>query len=377
LTEAPSSSSEVAAHLPVSSSSAAAVPAEKTIFDNVRGNAYNPFGTVGAASTVRDLKEKPAEIYGNKFFYISPVDKAGYTAVPFGDGSALIGLDHSPLGSPAALVLGYASSSFGLSLDYSVVKAFVSENKYSARVTDAGDNIGIYFSTAAGLYANASWLTYAESQSVDNDGKTSSRDYSQIEGNLGLTGKSGSLDYDAYVNAIRTGGTGKNTNGDKLVEYRNTFLGTSVNLDLGYTAFQSANARVILGSNNRVWAKFIDYATENSNHSPKGDNRFGLVIAPNLLGEFALTETWLAFAGASNAINVLVGDGLGDDTSYLGLEHTAGTGAYVGLRYQKANLALEATVEANVFNNPFVGFTSITNNNSNNVLAGFGGFVYF
>jgi len=371
LTEAPSSSSEAPSFLPVSSSSAAAVPEGKTIFDNVRGNAFNPYGTVGAASTVRYLKEKPAEIYGNKFFYISPVEQAGYTAVPFGSGSALIGLDHSPWGYPAALVLGYASSSFGLALDYSVDKSFTSAKKYSRRDTYPGDNIGLYFSTPAGLYANANWLTYAQSYSEDYDGDVTTVDFSQLEGNLGLTGKSSSLDYDGYVNVIRTGGTGKLANGDKWTdEY--AFLGLSVNLDLGYTAFQSANARVILGSNNRVFAKFIDYATTNTKGSPKGDNIFGLAIAPNILGEFALTETWLAFAGASNAINVQIGDGDGEsETSYLGLEHTAGTGAYVGLRYQKANLALEATVEADVFNNPFGGF------HGNNVFAGFGGFVYF
>jgi len=361
----PSSSSEFAVYLPASSSSAAAT-AEKTIFDNVRGNAYNPFGTVGAANTVKDLVERPADIYGNKFFYISPVNSIGYTAVPLGSSTALIGLDNAPVGNLAALVLGYANSSFGLSLNYSVDKALNSGKKYSRRGTGAGDNIELYFSTGS-FYANAGWLTYADSYSEDIDGDTQGIDYSQLEGTFGLTGKSGSLDYDGYVNVIRTGGTGTAPNGDKSVdEY--TFLGLAVNLDLGYTAFQSANARVILGSNNRVFAKFLD----NVKNGFKGDNIMGLVITPNILGEFALTETWFTFAGASNAINVILGDGDGDGkTSYLGIAHTPGTGAYVGLRYQKANLALEAQVTANVFDNPFDGFAG------HNILTGFGGFVYF
>jgi len=371
LTEAPSSSSEVAAYLPVSSSSAAvAVPEGKTIFDAVRGNAFNPYGTVGAASTVRDLAEKPAEIYGNKFFYISPVTSVGYTALPLGDGSVLIGLDKTPLPSSnlASWVLGYANSSFGLSLDYSVSKAWQSADKYSTRTTGAGDNIGIYFSTTGGLYANANWLTYGTSTSVDYDGDTSVEDYSQIEGNVGLTGKSGSLDYDGYLNVIRTGGTRKLPNGDKYID-GNTFLGLAVNLDLGYTAFQSANARVIFGSNNRIVAISID----NVKDGFKGDNIMGVVISPNILGEFALTENWLTFAGASNAINVIIGDGDGDSkTSGFAVAHSNnGSGAYVGLRYQKANLALEATVEANVFNNPAGGFAG------SSMFAGFGGFVYF
>jgi len=362
----PSSSSEIAVYLPVSSSSAAAP--EKTIFDTVRGNAYNRHGTVGAANTVRDLVERPADIYGNKFFYISPIESVGYTAVPLGDGSALIGLDKSPIGNLAALVLGYANSSFGISLDYSVDKSFASDSdrKISGRYTGAGDNIGIYFSAGA-LYANASWLTYAESGTEDHDGDTYGEDYSQLEGVVGLTGKSGSLDYDGYVNVIRTGGSRTIPNGDKYVD-DNTFLGLSVNLDLGYNAFQSPNARIILGSNNRIFAKFID----NVKNGFKGDNIMGLVITPNILGEFALTETWLAFAGASNAINVAIGDGDGNSkTSNFGIKHTDWTDAYVGLRYQKANLALEAQVTANMFDNPAGGFAN------NPMFASFGGFVYF
>ncbi|MDR2594940.1 MAG: hypothetical protein LBC87_09260 [Fibromonadaceae bacterium] len=369
---ATSSSSEVATSLPVVSSSSAAAVREKTIFDNVRGNAYNPFGTVGAASTVRDLVEKPADIYGNKFFYISPVTSVGYTAVPLGSGSALIGLDNAPVGNLAALVFGYANSSFGFALNYSVNKAFASQDKLSTRRTSAGDNIELYFSSGA-FYANAGWLTYGQSYSADYDGDTESQDYSQIEGTVGLTGKSGSFDYDGYVNVIRTGGTGTDSDGNKYADnsstQQNTFLGLAVNLDLGFNVFQSPNARVIFGSNNRVFAMLFDNVKSNDY---KGDTKMGLVISPNILGEFALTETLLAFAGASNAIDVVIGDGDGNGkTSALGIAHTPGTGAYVGLRYQKANLALEAQVTANMFDNPFGGF------NGSNMFAGFGGFVYF
>jgi len=367
----PSSSSEVAVYLPVSSSSAAA--SEKTIFDNVRGNAYNPFGTVGAANKVRDLVERPADIYGNKFFYISPVTSVGYTAVPLGGGSALIGLDNSSTsyGSLAALVFGYANSSFGFSFSYSVDKDFASQDKSSVRRTNAGDNIELYFSSGA-FYANASWLTYGPSYSADYDGNTESVDYSQLEGTVGLTGKSGSVDYDGYVNVIRTGGTGVDSDGNKYADnspaQQNTFLGLAVNLDLGYNVFQSANARVILGSNNRVYAMLFD----NVKDTYKGDTKMGLVISPNILGEFALTENWFTFAGASNAIDLLIGDGDGiGKTSYFGIKSLDVTGAYVGLRYQKANLALEATVTANVFDNPAGGFAGSP------MFAGFGGFVYF
>jgi len=348
-------------------------PEGKTIFDNVRGNAYNPYGTVGAASTVRDLVEKPADIFGNQFFYISPVRSArtnisGYTALPFGGNSVLLGLDHDPTENLASWILGYANSSFGIALDYSVSKLFTSNKtiKTSTRTTYPGDNIGVYFSSGE-LYANANWLTYGQSSSTDVDGNSSSEDYSQIEGTVGLSGKSGSFNYDAYVNGIRTGGTRKDKDDNKSVD-QHTFLGGSLNFDIGYTAFQSSNARVIAGSNNRIVAKFFD-GVQNGR---KADQQFGLVIAPNILGEFGLTENWLTFAGASNDINVLAGDGQGNSsTSRLGIAHADGTDAYVGIRYQKANLALEAEVAANVFNNPVGGFAG------SNMFVGFGGFVYF
>jgi len=352
----------------------------KTIFDSyVRGNAYNPYKTVGAASTVRDLVEKPADIYGNQFFYISPVRSertniSGYTALPFDGSSVLLGLDHNPTGNLSSWILGYANSSFGFALDYSVSKIFESDKdkKTSTRTTKPGDNIGLYVSSGT-LYANASWLTYGESYSTNHDGDvpgntTISEDYSQIEGTIGLVGKFGSsLNYETYVNAIRTGGTQTNKDGEKFVD-ENTFLGGSFNFDLGYIAFQSSNARVIAGSNNRVVAKF----TDGVKGGKKADNQWGLVIVPNILGEFALTETLLTFAGASNSINALAGDGKGESKkSRLDIAHTDGTDAFIGLRYQKANLAFEAEVANNIFNNPLGGF------NGNTMFVGFGGFVYF
>ncbi|MCL1955877.1 MAG: hypothetical protein FWF63_01015 [Fibromonadales bacterium] len=377
-----SSSSEIAVIPPPvsSSSSEEATPVSapvvategKTIFDSVRGHAYNPYGTVGAASNVTDLVTTPSDINGQKFFYVSPTDRLGYTAFPLGDnGSALLGLDNSPLGNPAALILGYANSFFGIALNYSVAKIWrdSSNVKVSSRVTWAGDNIGLYLSfplSFATLYVNANWLTYANSGVYKNGSDETKRDYSEIQGNAGLTGSSGSLSYDGYLSLVRTGGSVTLPNKDKLVDL-NAYLGSALNFNIGYAVLQSSAARVIAGSNNYFSMRIYDKLGVIRN-----DYLIGFVISPNILAEVSLSDSWLAFTGATHAINLIAGDNdVNRNTSKLEIAHRDETGAFAGLRYQKTHWAVEAQVCADVFNSPFSGF------NGSNVLAGFGGFINF
>jgi len=379
LVAAPSSSSEVAVFLqPVLSSSSAAATAEpqgKTIFDSVRGHAYNPYSTVGAASTVRDLVEKPSDINGQKFFYVSPTDRLGYTAFPISDGhSALLGLDNSPIGNPAALVLGYANSFFGLALNYSVSKAWQSDSETERymRFTSPGDNIALYLSiplSFATIYANANWLTYDLSVKSKIEGKTSQQDFSEIKGNLGLTGGLGSLNYDGYLSVIRTGGTFIASSGDKFIDSTgtNTYLGSAISFNIGYVALQNSNARVIVGTNNSFSVRFYDKIDVT-----RSDHIIGFAIAPNILGEVSLFENWLAFAGATHAINLLAGDNDKiSTTSLLEIASRDETGAFAGIRYQRTNWAVEAQVATSLLNNPFGGF------NGNDMFARFGGFINF
>jgi hypothetical protein len=373
-----SSSSEIAVALlpPALSSSSVeetkpAAPESKTIFDFVRGHAYNPYSTVGAASSVGDLITIPSDINGQKFFYVSPTDRLGYAAFPLGGGTAMLGLDNSSLGSPAALVLGYANSLFGFALDYSVAKNWMSNDSIgvkSARATSPGDNIGLYVSMPLGsatLYANANWLTYGLSSYVDYDGSKTTSDSSYIAANIGLTDNSGSLGYDIYLNAYRYGST-KNENGEKLVG-KESFWDFGLNFNIGYAALQSSVARIIVGSNNSLILDLYDKAGD-----MKSDYVIAFYIAPNILGEAALSDNLLAFAGAKHILRLIAGDGDRDDnTSALIVEHANGTWAFAGLRYQKTHWALESQVSANMFSNPFGGF------NGSNMLAGFGGFIYF
>jgi len=365
-----SSSSEIS-YAPVSSSSAEAksvAPAGKTVFDNLRGHAYNPYSTQGAASTVEDLITLPGDIYGKKFFYVSPTEYLGYTAFDLFGGSTLLGLDNSSIGSPAALILGYATPVFGFALNYSVSKVWNSnsDTDVSTRTTYPGDNIGLYFSMPLGfanLYANAGWLTYDQSTSADYDGNETQEDYSTIDASVGLTGDIGSLSYDAFFGFVRTGGTFINDDGDKAVD-ENTSLALALGFNLGYTALQSSTARIIVGLNNAVGIAFSD----DVNNIQEGDNVIGLIISPNILGEVILFDNWLAFAGANHSLIFAAGDKDGDDdTSLSQLRHTPRTETIVGLRYQKTNWALESQVSAN----PFEAL------NGENIFASFGGFIYF
>lgn len=381
-----SSSSEIAVSLlppPASSSSSETViietkpasPEGKTVFDSLRGHAYNPYGTVGAASTVLDLITTPSDINEQKFIYISPTNRLGYAAFGIGSSTAMLGLDNSPWGSPAALILGYANSAFGIALNYSVAKTWQSDSNIDLlRRTSPGDNIGLYLSVPLGsatFYANANWLTTITdensegSYSLDYDDSETTFDDSQMIANLGLTDKLGSLTYDVFLNVIRSGITISNDD-YKSVDI-NSYFGFALNFNIGYAALQNSTARVIVGANNYFYTAFYD-KTKNVN----GDNIMIFSTVPNILAEFSLFDNWLAFAGAGQALRLRAGDGDRDSkTSLLSIWHSNSSGAFAGIRYQRTNWALEAQISSNMFNNPFGGFSG------DDMFAGLGGFVYF
>jgi len=337
-------------------------PAGKTIFDNVRGDAYNPYGTVGVGPTVLDLVRRPNELYGQKFFYVSPTSRRGYTTFPAGGNTAVVGLDNQYRGGALpALILGYATPSFGIALDYSISKSWTSTQTTDTRTTNAGDNIGLNFSMPFGastLYANVGWLTYAPSGTTEVGSAETSQDYSELQLKAGLLNNSGSLKYDAYLNIVRTGGSSN----DSIVD-QYTHLGTALHFNLGYAALNNSNMRITLGANNHFSIAFYDKI---KNPALKSDNIMGFVITPNILGEVSLTENWLGFAGATHSIDIVAGDGDRDNkTSNLSIRQTRGTWAHIGVRYQKPTWALEALLKDG------------SNGNGNVVFSEFGGFLYF
>ena len=382
-----SSSEVVATFLPIvalSSSSEAIVetkptaPEGKTIFDSVRGNAYNQYGTVGAASTVEDLITTPSDINGQRFFYVSPTDRLGYSAFGIGSGTAMLGLDNSPLGSPAALILGYANSAFGIALNYSVAKVWLSDSESRGRRTSPGDNIELYLSMPLGsatIYANGGWLTTDTNEDKrdghgsfveEDDVSKTTLDDSQITANVGITDKLGSMSYDLYLNVTRAGVT-RIIDGDKFID-EDSYLAFTLNFNMGYTALQNSTARVIVGANSYFYMEFYDKTTNR-----KGDNKIGFITIPNILAELCLFDNWLAFAGTRQALHLKAGDGDRDSkTSELSIRHSDISGAFAGIRYQRTNWAVEAQISTDVFYDPFIGFADKVA-----MFTSFGGFIYF
>jgi hypothetical protein len=369
-----------------------AKPAGSASFDAVRGHSYNPFGIAGAASSVYDLIVVPSDIYGKKFFYVSPTDKLGYASFDLFGGSTLLGLSNSPYDIPK-LVLGFATPGFGVALEYSINKRWTETKApvgdetatISHRETDYGDNIGLYFSLPLGsatAYANAKWFTYqstydevAGAPDPYPNGWTKV-DYSNINGNVGLLGSLGALNYDTYLNIERSGGTMTSSYedfssmGEKVVT-DDSYLSTALNVNLGYAALKNETTRVIVGFNNMLGITFLD-EVDSGDANLAGGNIIKLTISPNILGEVVLADNWLAFAGAKHDINFIFGEETPreGDTSETSISQTA-TQAFLGIRYQKTNWAFEAQVADNIFNNPFGGFAG------NNMFLSAGGFIYF
>ena len=359
----------------------------KTIFDAVRGHAYNPYSITGAASTVNDLVTTPSDIYQQKFIYVSPSDFLGYTAFNLGSASGFMGLDNSRDNDELAnLILGFANSGFGIAFSMAFGKWFTSYSGRDTWTTEPGDNFGFYFSVPMGssatLYANLGWLTYAESRSETGGGMPSySSKSSTVSTSIGVTGTVGTFNYDAFLEGLRMGTTIDNDGDESISDDTETDVYLGFNFSI--TALQSTTARVLVGFNNGIGVRLLD-AIENG---PDADNIVFTAFSPNILGEVALFDNLLAFAGARHNLIFVVGDAdRSNDSSQAIFGQTGskvedvidairnqqepprgGTDAFAGLRYQRNNWALEAIVSTH----PFEVM------DGNNIFAKFGGFVYF
>jgi hypothetical protein len=399
-------------------SSAPAAPAGKTAFDALRGHAYNPFGIAGAANSVKDLVFLPSEINGQRFAYIAPGEGLGYAAFGGLGGSFLLGLDNSPisifpveieygnnpnLNPPlGAFILGYANSGFGVALNVSLGK-YLGKTEHKNGVTESnrltlpGDNLGLYFSLPLGgptIYANANWLTYRLSHRYELTGSPTipptnnwegfdengyrNVDYSEYQGSLGLQGALGSLEYNGYLGVVRHVGTidsdmlrdenSKKVSGKKAVS-KDSYLEAGLGFDIGYVAVQNELGRVIIGANNIFAATYYD-EIETWQDDYKAGNVMELAIAPNILTEWILMDNLLAFGGAMHPLYFNFGgsrtQARNEDISRT-IVYSIPTEAFMGLRYQKTNWALEASFSTH----PFEALAG------NNIFANFGGFVYF
>jgi len=336
-------------------------------FDNLRGPAYNPYGTLGAAPTIADLIAKPSDIYGHKFIYVAPIDYTGYSAFDLAGGSTFLGFGNS-------LILGYAKNSWGLALDLTLNKWwFSSGERYSFDVQETldGDNIGLNVSFAFKdftVYGSTRWLTH---RNAENYGDNTMSRGSAKNVRLGVVGGN-KLIWDIALDFARreidTYGLIYETN-DILGAVNNDILNTiRMKFNLGYKALQNDKARLIVGLNNTFTWNLIEqdfyYYSFNDDFELEAEQDFyelRLNISPNILGEVAFTKHLFAFIGACYDIYLL------DLNGYVQSVQNGYAYSYIGLRYEREGWAVETRLR-NVFEEGY---------DEKNPFINLGGFIYF
>jgi len=329
---------------------------QENSFNTLRGFAYNPYGTLGAAPSIADILQKPSDIYGHKFVYVSPESGSGYSAFDLAGGSALLSFDQS-------LMLGYAKSFYGLLLS-------VSPYKFCNRIYDdsyecsSKSKISLDFSVPLGssvIYAHTGKANTGGYYEEDGDGDIVSykRELSVSEVYIGITGGNRLVwdlrfDFDRYKNSF----SGYGYKSD-FTPYEFDFADYLTDLEFlfnfGYKVLQSDRLKFIVGLNNQFSYQYYSYDYDHV-------SRYYLLatVSPNFLGEFALTKHLLAFVGASYSLSsyvLLYSDDTKIETFSIDNDEP---GAYAGLRYEYKNLAVETRLQSDVFgelfggNNPFI-----------------------
>lgn len=382
---------------------AAAAPAGEADFGSMRGRAYNIVGNQAGVPTVGNYLDKPHTLHGRKMVYVEPTNS--FAALSFGEGSTkFLAFDNSV--GLGMMTLGLATKGFGASFDYAFGKRWRFDTdkqtggaKVERDITNitAGDLLQARFSVPAGAYdlaARAFWITYRNETETktesSNAGTTTTTESDQdfwdygAEVTVSNDPSAKDLFWSAGVLFVRHaadrmtkgGGTTRETNDPDAT------VTLQPNVNVGLAVLKSDNARVLVGVNGSV--PFSVYDGANNKNTNVKDSRFTLdfVATPNILGELALGESWLLFAGAAYFWEVLdvdhetyvTGNGTPAketlNTTILSMTtNTAFVNA--GARFQRRNFAVEASVANNFFNNPLEGF------NGTNFIANLGGFIYF
>jgi len=321
----------------------------------LRGFAYNPYGTLGAPPTISDILQKPSDIYLHKFVYVSPADGSGYSAFDLAGGSALLGFDNS-------LMLGYAKSFYGLLLRVSPYK-YCDRNDNDSYECSSNQDIGLSFSMPLGnsiLYAyTGKFISSDYSDEDDEDIISSKYETSVKKAYIGIKGGNTLVwDLRLGVERYKTSYYGYGFSGFTPYEFKfsNYLTNTEFLFNFGYKIVQNDRLKFIIGSNN---ALSCDY----SSYSYADNSQYNLLatISPNFLGEIALTEHLLAFVGASYDISYLMLLSQNDSTQIEGFAiNNYEPGAYAGLRYEYKNWAIETLLASDAFGelldrkNPFI-----------------------
>ena len=329
-------------------------------FNTLRGFAYNPYGTLGAAPSIADILRMPSDIYGHKFVYVSPVSSSGYSAFDLAGGSALLGFNQS-------LILGYAKSFYGLSFEISPDKSCVNDDGYTCRGN--ADHIGLNFSVPLG---NSTLYARTGRTAAENNRSDVSKD-STKEAAIGITGGN-IMVWDFRLGLNRISARTKRTHYDYenfgVVESDLIMTEPDFQFNFGYKILQSDRVKFIVGLNNRFVWRYVKnkvnysyfYTKEEESYSSNTHYMY-IRVSPNFLGEVILTKHLLAFAGARHIISYdmsLYEDYSSNiEISSLSIR-SLGSDVYAGLRYGQKNWAVETRLQSDAFgevlsgNNPFI-----------------------
>ncbi|MDR1812320.1 MAG: hypothetical protein LBQ87_05800 [Candidatus Fibromonas sp.] len=344
-------------------------PSGEHPFDTLRGFAYNPYGTLGAAPAIADILRMPSDIYGHKFVYVSPVSNSGYSAFDLAGGSALLGFDQS-------LILGYAKSFYGLSLEISLDKFYCLKEYDDYECTQNAGYMRLNFSVPLGnstLYAHTGKTVNENNITAEDIDITSKNSIKEMS--IGITGG------DILVWDFRLGLDLSNPREKRIYyDYENfsnverdlTQTRPEFQFHLGYKILQGDRVKFIVGLNNWFFWQYIKYKTNYSYFYNQEEDSFFydthdiyIRVSPNFLGEVILTKHLLAFVGARHIISY---DSKMETISLFSIANS-GSDAYVGLRYGHKNWAVETRLQSDAFgdaldgNNPFIslgGFIWLT-----------------
>ena len=375
----------------------------------LHGISYNNVNNTAAESTVADNLNKPYKMAASKFVYIEPT--SAFSAVAFGEQSTKF-IAFEMQNNLGLATFGIANKGFGASISYALGKEITftkSRDAYEQTSADqytvsAGDVVRARFALPLGsidLNATVFWLTYQNETSSseefkDSDTKTTTdveNDFWDLGGKVSVSndpsakktfwnaGVTFTRHENAYERERKSGSTSAKT--DTTGKDAHVYIQPEFNI--GGTILQGNRARVLLGLNTRAPLKFYDEFDDDTRKNKDDYFTMGVYAVPNIFAEIKLGNCWHVYGGADYTWAVFTMESEEFITDYNDeidimksnitriRSLTGATTVNLGARFYYSNFALEASIENTFYSNPFRGFAD----GNNNLLANFGGFIYF
>lgn len=364
---------------PVEQPEAAAAPAQG--LNVLHARTYGRTGNQAAGSDIGGDMDAVYKMNGRHLIYVEPTNKYGAVALGTGSTTYLLAFDNSEgLGMVSA---GLAMKSFGIALDLALDKEWRSNEKNTANAkttndrstTGQGDILAVRLGALLGsldLTARLYWLTWQNEvdTETDNGAKVEhDEDYWTLGANLAISNgpSANNLAWAFGANFYRHTDWQKDSQGNQSREVTgdDAYIHIQPFFNLGLPVIRTANANVFVGLNTYIPFRLYDEIEEGTGDATTTNNRssFGLYTSPNIMGEMAVNENWIVFAGASYRWNVFSRSSTEietsaakttDETSIISMQ-TYTTQANAGVRFQYSSLAIEASIADDLNSNAWSG----------------------